>query len=198
MPSTITGKLIDAMKRTTERIDDFFETNRAIFGDIDPSLYSYMTFCSFLVVASYSPGKEHFPNTSVDRQESDTQEFRNFIIQAITDSVLRRHADAIALMRSEAEKENHAATARQQVATVVDGKYTEYFTCFQQDIEELAEGKSLYKNLSTAFMSDVLARKESDQSDLPLDNPTADNVSFGLCLSTTISGLLSFFETTDS
>ena len=195
MPSTITAKLIDAMKRTTERIDDFFETNRAIFGDIDPSPYSYMTFCSFLVVASYSPGKEHFPNTSVDRPESETEKFKNIIIQAITDSVLLRHAEAIELMRSEAEKEDHAATARQQVETFVHGKYSEYFTYFQLDIEALAEGKSLYKNLSTAFMRDVLARKESDP---PLGQPAADNVSFGLCLSTTISGLLSFFEKTDS
>ncbi|MGC8494820.1 MAG: hypothetical protein ACP5SH_24110 [Syntrophobacteraceae bacterium] len=195
MPSTVTAKLIDAMKRTTERIDDFFETNRAIFGDIDPSPYSYMTFSSFLVVASYSPGKEHFPNTSVDRKESDTEEFKNIIIQAITDSVLRRHADAIELMPTEAEKEHHAATARKQVETFVGEKYTEYFTYFRLDIEELAEGKGLYKNLSSAFMADVLARKESDP---PLDQPTADNVSFGLCLSTTISGLLSFFEKTDS
>ncbi len=195
MLATITAKLIDAMKRTTERIDDFFETNREIFGEIDPSPYSYMTFCSFLVVASYCPGKEHFPNTSVDREQSDTEEFKNIIIQAITDSVLRRHADAIELMRSEAEKKDHAATARQQVGTFVGGKYTEYFTYFQLDIEELAEGKSLYKNLSSAFMRDVLARKESG---LPLGQPTADNVSFGLCLSTTISGLLSFFEKTDS
>lgn len=195
MPSTITAKLIDAMKRTTERIDDFFETNRAIFGDIDPSLYSYMTFCSFLVVASYSPGKEHFPNTAVDRQESDTEKFKNIIIQAITDSVLGRHAEAIELMRSEAQKEDHATTARQQVATFVDGKYSEYFRYFQLDIEELAEGKGLYKNLSTAFMRDVLDRNKSDP---PLGQPTADNVSFGLCLSTTISGLLSFFEKTDS
>ena len=145
MPSTITAKLIDAMKRTTERIDDFFETNRAIFGDIDPSPYSYMTFCSFLVVASYSPGKEHFPNTSVDRQESDTENFKNIIIQAITDSVLRRHADAIELMRSEAEKEDNAATVRQQVETFVDGKYTEYLTYFQLEIESLADGKSFIR-----------------------------------------------------
>lgn len=193
MQSTITAKLINAMKRTTDRINDFLETNRTIFGEIDPSPYSYMTFCSFLVVASYSPGKEHFPNTSVDRQESDTEKFKNIIIETITDSVLRRHADAIELMRSEAEKYEHAAKARQQVETFVNVKYTEYFTYFQLDIEELAEGKSLYKNLSTAFMKDVLAEKESD---LPLGGPTAHNVSFGLCLSTTISGLLSFFENT--
>ncbi|MDR3556139.1 MAG: hypothetical protein P4L55_15395 [Syntrophobacteraceae bacterium] len=191
MPSAVTDKLINALKRTTDRIDDFLETNRTIFGEVDPSPYSYMTFCSFLVVASYAPGKEHFPNTSVDRQENDTEEFKKTIIETITYSVLQRHADAIKLMRSETEKDEHAARAQQQVETFVNEKYTEYFTYFQLDIEELADRKSLYENLSTAFMRDVLAKKESG---LPVGGPTAGNVSFGLCLSTTISGLLSFFE----
>lgn len=193
MPSAVTVKLINALKRTTDRIDDFLETNRTIFGEVTPSPYSYMTFCSFLVVASYAPGKEHFPNTSVDRQESDTEEFKKTIIETITHSVMQRHADAIKLMRSETEKDEHAARSQQRVATFVNEKYSEYFTYFQLDIEELADGKGLYKNLSTAFIRDVLARKEAD---LPVGGPTADNVSFGLCLSTTISGLLSFFEST--
>ncbi|MDR3569042.1 MAG: hypothetical protein P4L43_13520 [Syntrophobacteraceae bacterium] len=191
MPSAVTAKLINAMKRTTDRIDDFLATNPTIFGEVDPSPYSYMTFCSFLVVASYAPGKEHFPNTSVDRQESDTEEFKNIIIETIAYSVLQRHAGAIELMRSEAEKDEHAARTKQQVETFVNGKYIEYFTYFQMDVEELAEGRSLYRELSTAFIRDVLAGKESDS---PQEGPTADNVSLGLCLSTTISGLLSFFE----
>jgi hypothetical protein len=152
-----------------------------------------MGFCSFLVVASYAPRKEHFPNTLVDRQESDTEEFKKTIIETITYSVLQRHADATKLMQSETEKDEHAAKTQQQVETFVNEKYAQYFTYFQLDIEELAEGKSLYKNLSTAFIRDVLGKKESD---LPAGGPTADNVSFGLCLSTTISGLLSFFERT--
>ena len=193
MPSAVTNKLINALKRTTDRINDFLETNMAIFGEVDPSPYSYMAFCSFLVVASYAPGKEHFPDTLVDRQESDTEEFKKTIIETITHSVLQRHADAIALKRSETEKDEHAVKAQQQVETFVNETYTQYFTYFQLDIEELAEGKSLYKNLSTAFIKDVLGKKESD---LPAGATTADNVSFGLCLSTTISGLLSFFEST--
>lgn len=193
MPSAVTGKLIDALKRTTERIDDFLETNRAIFGGIEPSPYAYMTFCSFLVLASYAPGKEHFPNTSVERKESDAEEFKKMIVQAITHSVLQRHASAVELMRSEAEKDDHVARTERQVETFVNEKYVEYFRYFRLDIEQLADGKSLYKNLSTAFMRDVLAKAESD---LPVDGFTVNSVSFGLCLSTTVSGLLSFFENT--
>ncbi len=191
MPSAVTAKLIDALKRTTERIDDFLETNRTIFGEIEPSPYAYMTFCSFLVVASYAPGKENFPNTSVEREESDTEEFKKMIVHAITHSVLQRHASAVELMRSEAEKDEHVAGTEQQIETFVNEKYAEYFRYFRLDIEQLADGKSLYKNLSTAFMRDVLAREGSD---LPVDGLAVDSVSFGLCLSTTVSGLLSFFE----
>lgn len=190
MPSTVTAKLINALKRTTDRIDDFLETNRAIFGEIDPAPFAYMTFCSFLVVASYAPGKEHFPDTSVEREESDTEEFKRIIVQAITHSVLQRHAGAIELMRSEAEKDEHAARTEQQVRTFVSEKYAEYFGYFRLDVEQLADGKSLYKNLATAFMRDVLAA-ESDPSE---SGPAINNVSFGLCLSTTVSGLLAFFE----
>ena len=191
MPSAVTAKLIDALKRTTDRIDDFLETNRAIFGEIDPSPYGYLTFCSFLVVASYAPGKEYFPKTSVERDESDTEEFRKIIVQTLTHLVLQRHVGAIELMRSEAEKDEHAARTEQQVQAFVNEKYGEYFEHFRLDIEELAEGKSLYRNLSRAFMRDVLARSEADLSE---GGPTVNNVSFGLCLSTTVSGLLSFFE----
>lgn len=191
MPSAVTTKLIDALKRTTDRIDDFLESNRIVSGELAPSPFGYMTFCSFLVTASYAPGKERFPNTSIERAESDTKEFKKIIVQAITHSVLQRHAGAIALMRGEAEKDEHAAGTERQVQIFVDEKYAEYFKYFQSDVEELADGKGMYKNLSAAFMRDVLARTESD---LPESEPSVDSVSFGLCLSTTVAGLLSYFE----
>ncbi len=193
MPSNVTAKLINALQRTIGRIDDFLETNRKIFGEIEPSPYGYMTFCSFLVVASYAPGKEHFPNTSVEREERDTEEFKKIIVQTITHSVLQRHAGAVELMRSDAEKDEHAARTEQQIETFVNEKYTEYFGYFRLDVERLADGKSLYENLSTAFMRDILGKAEPD---LPADGQSVHNVSFGLCLSTTVSGLLSFFEKT--
>ena len=70
MSSVVTTKLIEALKLTTDRINDFLETNREIFGELNPSPYGFMAFCSFLVIASYAPAEEYFPDTLVKRKEA--------------------------------------------------------------------------------------------------------------------------------
>ncbi len=187
MPSSVTDKLIEALKLTADRLNDFLLSNREIFGELDPSPYGFMTFCSFLVVASYAPGKERFPDTVIERQEADTEEFRKTVIDTMTQSLLARHAGALDLIEDEEERKEQAKKTGMRVAELLDQKYEEYFGFFREDVERLAEEQAnIYANLSAAFMTDVIGRDENA--------PAPENVALGLCLSTTVSGLMSFYD----
>ncbi len=193
MPSLATNKLIEALQLTTNRLNDFFDSNSGIFGDLNPSPYGFMIFCSFLAVASYAPAKEYFPNSLVERKESDTEEFKEIVIQSMTQSLMERHSEALKLIEGKEEKIEQAQRTRKQLTALLNERYSRYFECFQRDIEKLAEDKTNpYANLSAAFMMDVLGKEESwnaGQSGLALSY-----LSFGLCLSTTVSGLMAFFD----
>ncbi len=193
MSSFATTKLIEALKLTTTRLNDFFESNGEIFGDLNPSPYGFMIFCSFLVIAGYAPAKRYFPNSVVEREEADTEEFKQIVIQSMTQSLMERHSGALALIETEEEKDRQVQRTKQQVTSLLDERYSRYFECFQRDVEKLAEDRTnVYANLSAAFMADVLGKEEkanTGQSGLVLPN-----LSFGLCLSTTVSGLMTFFD----
>lgn len=195
MASPVTDKLIEALQLTTNRIDAFLENNREFFCDVDPSPYGFLTFCSFLVTASYAPPRKYFPNTVVHRDEAGTEEFKSIVVQSMTQSLLQRHAEALKLMASDAERDEHAQKTGQQVSGLMEEKYSEYFALLKQDIERLAEVQAnVYADLSAAFLRDVLGRQAGEQSDRAA--PARDRLSLGLCLSTTISGLMAFFGTT--
>jgi hypothetical protein len=186
-----TVKMVEALKLATDRINDFLESNREYFGRLNPSPYGFMAFCSFLALACYAPAREFFPNTLVNREETETEEFKQAVIQSMSQSLVDRHSGVIALMASEAEKEEHAGKIRQQVATLLGARYSEYFEYFQKDVERLASDQTnLYSNLSAAFMRDVLGKEGKSGG----TGPALDNLAFGLCLSTTISGLMAFFD----
>ncbi|MHC1728738.1 MAG: hypothetical protein AB9866_22510 [Syntrophobacteraceae bacterium] len=193
MSSPVTDKLVAALKLTADRLNDFLVSNRDIFGDLNPSPYGFMTFCSFLVVASYAPGKKRFPNTVIERKETDTEEFKKTVLQTVTQSLLARHAGALDLIENEEEREEQAQKTGRQIAALFDQKYTEYFRLFQKDVERLAEDqKNVYANLSAAFMSDVIGEDEAPDTSQTI--PPPGNIALGLCLSTTVSGLMSFFD----
>ncbi|MCE5335439.1 MAG: hypothetical protein LLG06_12720 [Desulfobacteraceae bacterium] len=193
MASAATDRLIEALKLTTDRINNFLETNRQYFGDTEPSPYGFMTFCSFLVTASYAPPRKYFPNTVVNREERDTEEFKGMVVQSMTQSLLNRHAEAINLMKSEAEKQEHVQRTKQQVAGLVEETHAEYFELFKKDVERLAEDPTnVYAEMSGAFMRDVMGKESAPAADGV--SPSPDSLSLGLCLSTTISGLMAFYD----
>ena len=193
MTSPVTTKLIEALKLTADRLNDFLESNREIFGEFNSSPYGFMAFCSFLVVASYAPAKEYFPNSVVKRDEADAEDFKQMVIQSMTQSLLARHTEALAMIEDEEKKKQHAQATMEQVKNLLNDRYSSYFNLFRQDVEKLAEDPTNpYTNLSAAFLGDVLGRDpapEKGEAELSLGS-----ISLGLCLSTTISGLMAFFD----
>ncbi len=191
MTIPITTKLIEALKLTTDRLNNFLESNREIFGELDPSPYGFLAFSSFLVIASYAPAKEFFPNSVVKRDASDTEDFKQMVIQSMTQSLLARHSEAMAMIEGEEGKKRQAQSTMEQVKNLLNERYSGYFNYFKQDVEKLADDPTNpYANLSAAFITDVLGREPaSDQPEL-----SPGSISLGLCLSTTISGLMAFFD----
>jgi hypothetical protein len=189
----VTTKLIEALKRTTDRLNDFVESNREIFGELDPSPYGFLAFCSFLVIASYAPAKEYFPNSVVKRDEADAEDFKQMVIQSMTQSLLARHSEALSMIETEEKKKQQAQATMEQIRNLLNERYSSYFNWFRQDVEKLADDPTnAYANLSAAFMTDVLGREPASEKDEAESSP--GSISLGLCLSTTISGLMAFFD----
>jgi hypothetical protein len=187
MQPTPTQKQIEAFELTTERFQSFLDTNQEIFSEINSSPYGFIIFCSFLVTAAYAPSRIFFPNTLVERDEADTETFRQIVAQSIINSLLGRHDKALNL--SEEEKNRQASEIERQVADLLRQQYSRYYGCFQRDVSRLAEDQTNpYAELSESFLSDVLGLENTSEVRL-----LKIKLSLGLFLSTTISGLMRFF-----
>jgi hypothetical protein len=188
MGSTPTQKQIEAFELTTERLQTFIGANQQILGEVNSSPYGFIIFCSFLVIAAYAPPRLYFPNTLVERNETDTEVFRQIVIRSIIESLLNRHEKALNL-RGE-EKKKHAVEIEGQVVDLLGKQYTRYYGCLQRDVSKLSGDQgSPYPELSESFLSDVLGLENTSESPL-----MKFKASLGLFLSTTISGLMGFFE----
>jgi hypothetical protein len=187
MQSTPTQKQIEAFELTTGRFQSFLDTNQEIFGEINSSPYGFIIFCSFLVTAAYAPSRLFFPNASVQRDEADTEGFRQIVERSIVDSLLGRHDKVLKL--SEEEKKMQASEVERQVADLLRQQYTRYYGCFQRDISKLAEDQTNpYTELSESFLGDVFGLENASEAHL-----LKAKLSLGLFLSTTVSGLMNFF-----
>jgi hypothetical protein len=187
MHSTPTQKQIEAFELTTGRFQSFLDTNQEIFGEINSSPYGFIIFCSFLVTAAYAPSRIFFPNALVERDEADTEAFRQIVARSMIDSLLGRHDKALKL--SEEEKNRQASEIERQVVDLLRQQYTRYYGCFQRDVSKLAEDQTNpYSELSESFLNDVLGLENTSEAHL-----LKAKLSLGLFLSTTVSGLMNFF-----
>jgi len=187
MRSSPTQKQIEAFELTTERFQSFLNTNQEIFSEINSSPYGFIIFCSFLVTAAYAPSRIFFPNAQVERDEADTEAFRQIVAQSIINSLSGRHDKTLNL--SEEEKNRQASEIERQVVYLLRQQYTRYYGCFQRDVSKLAEDQTNpYAELSESFLSDVLGLENTSEVYL-----LKAKLSLGLFLSTTISGLMNFF-----
>jgi hypothetical protein len=182
-----TQKQIEAFQLTADRLQNFLDTNQEIFGDLNSSPYGFIMFCSFLVVATYAPSRKFFPNTLVERDEADTEVFKQIVIRSIIESLLGLHDKALSL--SEEEKKEQATEIQKQVVDLLGQRYGQYYECFQRDVAKLANDLTdPYAELSNSFLRDVLGVEEASR-----EKRIKSTLSLGLFLSTTISGLMNFF-----
>jgi hypothetical protein len=187
MRSTSTQNQIEAFKLTADRLQNFLNADHEILGEIETSPYGFIIFCSFLVTAAYAPSKKFFPDTLVDRDEADTEAFRQIVVRSLMDSLLGLHERALNL--SETEKNEQFIEIERQVVDLLEQQYTRYYGFFCRDVSRLAENRTNpYAELSESFLVDILGLQGTSESRL-----VKFKANLGLLLSTTISGLMSFF-----